>query len=86
MSPGRAPTTITFLGAGSVVFTRELLGDILGFAELADVRLVLHDIDPERLQTAEAIAAATADQLGVKPRIVASADRRRALEGASTTS
>ncbi|MFI5099862.1 MAG: alpha-glucosidase/alpha-galactosidase [Actinomycetes bacterium] len=83
MSPGRAPTTITFLGAGSVVFTRELLGDILGFADLADVRLVLHDIDPERLQTAEAIAAATADQLGVKPRIVASADRRRALEGAS---
>jgi alpha-galactosidase len=83
MSPGRAPTTITFLGAGSVVFTRELLGDILGFAELADVRLVLHDIDAERLQTAEAIAEATADQLGVKPRIVASADRRRALEGAS---
>jgi alpha-galactosidase len=83
MSPGRAPTTITFLGAGSVVFTRELLGDILGFAELADVRLVLHDIDPERLQTAEAIAAATADQLGVKPQIVASLDRRRALDGAS---
>ncbi len=75
-------TTITFLGAGSVVFTRELLGDILGFPELAGVRIVLHDIDPERLETAEALARAIADQLGVRPEIVTSADRRRALDGA----
>jgi len=75
-------TTITFLGAGSVVFTRELLGDILGFPELAGVRVVLHDIDPERLDTADALARSIADQLGVRPEVVVSADRRRALEGA----
>ena len=75
-------TTITFLGAGSVVFTRELLGDILGFPELAGVRVVLHDIDAERLDTAEALARSIADQLGVRPEVVVSADRRRALEGA----
>ena len=74
--------TITFLGAGSVVFTRELLGDILGFAELAGSTIVLHDIDAERLETAEAIAHATAAALGAKPVIVTSLDRRRALEGA----
>ena len=74
--------TITFLGAGSVVFTRELLGDILGFPELAGSTIVLHDIDAERLETAEAIARATAAALGAKPVIVTSLDRRRALEGA----
>ena len=74
--------TITFLGAGSVVFPRELLGDILGFPELAGSTIVLHDIDAERLETAEAIAHATAAALGAKPVIVTSLDRRRALEGA----
>ena len=73
---------IAFLGAGSVVFTRELLADILGFPELRDVTLSLHDIDPERLATAEAIARRTAAQLGVEPRIRTSLDRRAALAGA----
>jgi alpha-galactosidase len=73
---------ITFLGAGSVVFTRELLADILGFAELRDATLSLHDIDPERLATGEAIARRTAAQLGASPRIRSSLDRRAALEGA----
>jgi alpha-galactosidase len=75
-------TTITFLGAGSVVFTRELLGDILGFPELGGVTVVLHDIDAERLETAEAIARATAETLGVKPVIRTEPDRRAALHGA----
>lgn len=73
---------IAFLGAGSVVFTRELLADILGFPELHGATLSLHDIDPERLSTAEAIARRTADQLGVAPEIRTSLDRRTALEGA----
>lgn len=75
-------TVITFLGAGSVVFTRELLADILSFDELRGVTLALHDIDPERLETAEAIARRTADQLGARPVITASLDRRAALDGA----
>ncbi|MFI6072007.1 alpha-glucosidase/alpha-galactosidase [Actinoplanes sp. NPDC051343] len=75
-------TVIAFLGAGSVVFTRELLADILSFDELRDVTIALHDIVPERLETAELIARRTADQLGAKPVITASLDRRQALEGA----
>ena len=53
-------TSIVIIGAGSVEFTRELLGDVLSFPELRSVRIVLHDIDAERLETAEAIARATA--------------------------
>lgn len=74
---------ITLLGAGSVVFTRELLADILAFPELRDVTLSLHDIDPERLATAEAIAKQTAGQLGASPEIRTSLDRRASLHGAT---
>jgi alpha-galactosidase len=74
--------TVVIIGAGSVEFTRELLGDILSFPELASIRVVLHDIDTERLATAEAIAHATARAAGAQPEVVATLDRRRALDGA----
>ncbi|SNR69312.1 alpha-galactosidase [Actinoplanes regularis] len=83
MRPENPPmTVIAFLGAGSVVFTRELLADLLSFDELRDVTLALHDIDPERLETAELIARRTAAQLGANPVVTAHLDRREALEGA----
>src|SRR6476646_4689797 len=74
--------TIVIIGAGSVVFTRELLGDIFSFPELAAVRVVLHDIDAERLETAEAITHATARAAQAHPEVVTALDRRRALDGA----
>ena len=74
--------TIVLIGAGSVEFTRELLGDILSYPELRSVRIVLHDIDAERLETAEGIARATARSAGAEPDIVTALDRRRALDGA----
>ena len=42
-------TKITFIGAGSTVFAKNLLGDILSFPELAESTIHLMDIDPERL-------------------------------------
>jgi alpha-galactosidase len=75
-------TVIAFLGAGSVVFTRELLADLLSFDELRGVTLALHDIDAERLETAEAIARRTAGQLDAKPVVTTSLDRRAVLDGA----
>ncbi len=76
------PVTIVFVGAGSVEFTWQLLRDLFSFPELAGVRIALHDIDAERLSVAEALAHRTAERHGATPRIVASADRRTALEGA----
>jgi alpha-galactosidase len=75
-------TRIVFIGAGSVEFTRNLLGDILTFPELAGAEIVLHDIDPERLETAGAMARWTNDAVGAHARITAHLDRRRALDGA----
>jgi len=73
---------ITFIGAGSTVFAKNLMGDILSFPELQDITLSLHDIDEERLRTSEIVARKTAQALGVNPKIEVSTDRRKALDGA----
>jgi len=73
---------IAFIGAGSVVFTKNLLGDILSFPELRDVEIALHDIDPDRLTTAEAMARYVAGERGASPTITSHVERRAALDGA----
>ena len=74
--------TIAFIGAGSVVFTRQLVADLLRFPELADVEFSLHDIDAERLAVAEGTARRLDGQFGTRARVRASLDRREALAGA----
>ena len=75
-------TRIVLVGAGSVEFTRNLLGDFLSYPELHDATIVLHDIDEGRLATAKRMAEWTAGALGATPRIEAHLDRRTALHGA----
>ena len=73
---------IAFIGAGSVVFTKNLLGDILERPELRGAEIALHDIDADRLATAEAMAAYVAGVRGASPVISAHLDRRAAIQGA----
>lgn len=73
---------ITFIGAGSVVFTRNLLGDILSFPELQTCTVSLYDIDPDRMDMAERMARWAAQASGASPRIEATTDRKKALTGA----
>jgi alpha-galactosidase len=73
---------IAFIGAGSTVFAKNLLGDILSFPELSGATISLHDIDTERLRTSEVVARRVAATLEARPTIEATADRRRALDGA----
>jgi len=73
---------ITFLGAGSTVFAKNLLGDILSFPELSESTISLHDIDQERLQTTLIVAQRIAKALGTNPTIEAHLDRRASLDGA----
>jgi alpha-galactosidase len=75
-------TKITFIGAGSTVFAKNLLGDILSFPEFADSTISLMDINPDRLRTSEIVAHKVADFFGAKPKIEATLDRRQALDGA----
>ncbi len=73
---------ITMIGAGSVVFAKTLLGDILSQPALAESEIALMDIDPERLRVAEIVAHRVADATGARPTITATTDRRAALDGA----
>ena len=73
---------IAFIGAGSTVFARNLMGDILSLPNLADCTLSLHDIDAERLRTSEIVAHKVAQALDAQPTIEATTDRRAALDGA----
>src|SRR5512139_365692 len=73
---------ITFIGAGSTVFAKNLLGDILSYHELANSTIALHDIDAERLHTTKNVALRLAAGRGAHPRIETCLDRCAALEGA----
>jgi alpha-galactosidase len=73
---------ITLIGAGSTVFAKNLLGDILSFPELADSHIALMDIDNERLKTSEIVARKVAQAVGATPRITTHTDRRASLDGA----
>ncbi len=73
---------ITFIGAGSTVFAKRLLVDILSFPELADSAISLHDIDEERLRTSEVVAHKVAQAVNAHPVIEATTERQAALDGA----
>src|SRR6201998_2672525 len=74
---------ITFIGAGSTVFAKNLIGDILSFPELADFAICLFDIDENRLKTSEVVARRIAHTLGAPATVEVTTDRSRALDGAS---
>lgn len=70
---------VAMIGAGSTVFAKNLMGDILSYPELADSHIALMDIDGERLKTSETVAHRLNDILGGKATITATTDRREAL-------
>jgi alpha-galactosidase len=72
---------ITFIGAGSLVFTRNLTNDILLTPALQESTIVLMDIDAHRLEQSRQIVQSTIDRRGVKATVSATLDRREAIEG-----
>jgi len=75
-------TKITFIGAGSLEFTRGLVRDILTFPRLRDATLALMDIDAERLAFARQSVQRIVDQAQAPARVEATLDRAEALQGA----
>jgi len=76
---------ITFMGAGSTVFARNVLGDCMCTEALRESEIALYDIDPVRLKESEAILAAINRGQGGKARITSylgEEQRRAALKGA----
>ncbi|MFY9983839.1 MAG: alpha-glucosidase/alpha-galactosidase [Chthoniobacterales bacterium] len=83
MTQSTSKRKIAFIGAGSTVFAKNLLVDILSFPELADSKVCLFDIDAERLRTSEIVARRIAQQLKVAPEIEITTDRGHAFDGAT---
>ena len=75
-------TKIVLIGAGSAVFTKGLVADMLQSPELGLWRLGLVDIDPEALETAEGLCRRMVAAAGADIAIEASLDRRDVLPGA----
>jgi alpha-galactosidase len=73
---------IAIIGAGSVGFTRKLVADVLCVAELRDVEIALTDIDERNLAMVQRILETVVEVNKLPTKITATADRRRALEGA----
>ena len=74
---------ITFVGAGSTVFAKTLLGDLMSFPELSDsTTIALTDIDEERLRSSESVARKIVDAVGANVRVESTLERRVALDGA----
>ncbi len=73
---------IVLAGAGSTVFAKNLLGDLLSFPALRQAQVTLFDIDAQRLSTSEVVAHKVAVACGAQPSIAATLDRRRAFDNA----
>ena len=74
---------VTFVGAGSIEFTRNVVTDLCGYPELRGrLELALYDISAERLAHAERLAGQIVAQSGAAAQVTATADRRAALAGA----
>ena len=69
-------TTITFIGAGSTVFTRNIAGDILNREALSGATIRLMDIDPKRLAESEAVVGRMVRVLDVPARVETHDDQR----------
>jgi len=75
-------TKITFIGAGSLGFTRGLVRDILTFPLIKDATLCLMDINPERLEFARASVQKIVDMGKYPAKVEATLDRVEALKNA----
>ena len=75
-------TKIAMIGAGSTVFMKNILTDILLEPPFKDCDVALQDIDAKRLKTSKLVAEKIAQNLGATPNIMATENRREALAGA----
>jgi alpha-galactosidase len=75
---------VTFVGAGSVEFTRNVATDLCSYREFhGNLHFALYDISAERLAHAERLVSRISAQTGAAATVTATQDRRAALAGAS---
>ncbi len=73
---------ITFIGAGSTVFAKNILGDVMQTPALQGFEIALFDIDGERLRDSEQMLLNLKQTSGSTCVVKAYSDRKEALRGA----
>ena len=73
---------IAFIGAGSTVFTKNIVGDILQRPALANATLALMDVNPQRLAESEIVVRKIISTLGVSAKVETHSNQRAALANA----
>jgi alpha-galactosidase len=74
---------IVIIGAGSHVFSRNLITDFLSYPELRNSTITLMDIDKERLSLIKAFAEKLVSQHDFETRVESTTDRQEALKDAN---
>lgn len=73
---------ISFIGAGSIGFTRGLLRDLLSVSEFQDIEVSFTDINSSNLQMVTELCQRDIDENGLDIKIHATTNRKEALRGA----
>src|SRR6202789_108285 len=80
----RAVINVTFIGAGSVEFTRNVATDLCSYPEFrGGLHFALYDISAERLAHAQRLVSRISDQTGAAATVTATQDLPASLAGAS---
>ena len=66
---------IAFMGAGSTIFAKSVLGDCILTPEIKDLEIALHDIDPVRLEDSRKMLENIASNTGRKVRLMLTENR-----------
>ena len=72
---------ITFIGAGSTVFVKNILGDVFQRPALKSAHIALMDIDETRLEESHIVVRKLMDSVGANGEISCHRDRKTALQG-----
>ena len=74
---------ITFIGAGSVGFTRKILRDTLTVPEFSDIHISFTDVSEQNLEMVTQLAQRDIEANGLDIKIHSTTDRRQALKDAN---
>ena len=73
---------IALIGAGSMVFSRNVIADVLAHEALKETEFALMDVDAERLGVAAVMAESISRSRKAGAKVIATTDRREAVAGA----
>ena len=76
-------TKVTIIGAGSIIFSRQMMESLLMFDDIVIDELALVDIDSRKLDVMERVAKRMVSQVNKRTKVTASVNRRDVLPGSS---